>query len=509
MSVEVIKKAEEIIEDLNIQGLNNKGIKKGRKKYTKFYNFLYGYSALPYYEMYPIKEEKIFSPFQKSTMEKEITLYVHLPFCPSKCPYCYYYSLVGKSLNSIDAYLFGLKKELELMLRKIYPMSLKVKSLHLGGGTPTCLNHYQLEDLIGYLKERLGITPGTKICCETRVDTLTGIGEKKLGVLLKNGVNHLDIGIQAFDEELLKEFGRGYDVNTAVSVYNKARNLGFAEINIDLLKGFPGQNKDNWVRTLDMLAQLKPDSVSFYRLVIKTPAMHKKYICEPERFPKEKDLLLFDIMTRERLGQIGYNLRSPDLFVRSLSEKGYSEPPEVLSLGASVWGYFNNIEYYNYFSLDKYLNQLKKGRLPIWVGLELTRERLMRREVIFRLQNTEIGLDKENFKNRFGITIEDKFYKELIWLKKRDLLMEDDGRIKLTFKGTLFVDEVFRTFSVGGQIEKFIGTKAINIFLVRSIYFKLKNKNLIHKIFFNFSYLLKKLGLWTCFLKLIRFINRF
>jgi oxygen-independent coproporphyrinogen-3 oxidase len=509
MSTKLIKEAERIIQDLNIQELYNKGIRKGRKKYTEYTTF-YGYYPLPYYEMFPIKEEKIFSSFRKSITEKKVILYMHLPFCPSKCPYCYYYSLPGQSLKLIDTYISALKKELERILNKISPGHLSIKSLHLGGGTPTYLSQSQLEDLIGYLKERLDIMPGTKIACETRPNTVAGVvGGKKLEVLLKSGVNHLDIGIQAFDDTVLKEFGRGYDVDTAIIVYNKARELGFIDINIDLLTGFPGQMIDNWEYALDMIAQLRPNSISFYRLVIKTPMMHKKYICEAERFPNERDLLLFDLMAMEKLRQVGYYLQGPGLFTLSLPREDYPEAPEVISIGPSAWSYFNNIEYYNYFGLDKYLNQVERGRLPIWVGLGLSKERLMRREVIFRLKNIELGLDKENFVNRFGIKIEDKFYNELKCFKNLGLLIEQDGRIKLSLKGKLFTDEVFRVFSFGEQIEKFIGMKVINIFLLRTIYFKLKNKNLIHKLFFNFSYLLKRLGLWSYFKRLIKLINRF
>jgi oxygen-independent coproporphyrinogen-3 oxidase len=472
----LIKKAEKIRKKLNIdiKQLHKLGLKieegESRNKYR--INSVAGS---------PIKLRHLFSS-HRSKVQK-INLYVHLPFCVYKCTFCGFYSLTEQSKTIIDRYISALKKELELLLKTFSLEDAIVTSIYFGGGTPTYLSAKQLKELIVYLRSKLNIIPNVNFTCEANPENLVGsAGEDKVQTLLENGVNRLSIGIQTFDNGILKLIGRGCSSQTAISAYNNAYEAGFRNINIDLMFGLPNQTLKKWEHDLDMIASLRPGWADLYQLSIQGPVIHRTFTEKFNRFPNEEIILLMKIMAFEKLTELGYKqIHAPDRFV--LPSKYKHTPPlprEILGLGASARSDFNGVRYNNYPDLKRYNMMLvNKGQLPISFATKHSKRQLIERETIFKLRQS--GLDRRDFKAEFGIDVENVFGDVLQKLEKLEMITKDGDLIKLSYKGMLFADEVFKQFSSRAYFERF-KTMLLNKNILKMLYLKKRYSKYYEKL---------------------------
>jgi oxygen-independent coproporphyrinogen III oxidase len=186
-------------------------------------------------------------------------LYVHVPFCKTKCPYCDFYSETSAPL--IPAWLQAVKKE-ALLYREHYP---RFDTLYLGGGTPTVLDELQLAALIEHFFKTFHITPGAEITIEANPGDMTG---EKLSVLRGTGVNRISLGVQSFDEQDLLFLRRRHTAAEAVAAFALIRSYGVARTGIDLIYGIPGQTAVSWRATLAQAVSLQPEHISCYQLTI-------------------------------------------------------------------------------------------------------------------------------------------------------------------------------------------------------------------------------------------------
>lgn len=442
----LISKSKNIFGQLNIKELQKAGIEREDIKVSSHSHHIVTYPSLD--ALPEINPSKIYSK-DSPKCSKEIALYLHLPFCTGKCLYCAYITLPNQSKKFIEGYLDAVEKEIDLLLQYPNLQDVTVNSIYIGGGTPTYLSIKQLERVLNLLKTKFKIKKEAEITIETGPETLIGKGgEEKLKILLQKGVNRLSIGFQTFDDTISMLLRRRHNSKQAIDSYNLAKKVGFKNINIDLIPGLPDQTLEIWQNDLEQIGKLNPNSITCYPLSIKQNAIiWQMYQKEKQRFPSRENVILMQIMAHEFFSERGYSEMPASWFVKK-PEKRYptykfTKSEDQLALGVSAYSFINDFQYFNYRTVPQYLEALKNNNLPIWRGIKLSKDDLMRRMVLFGLKT---GLSKNLFQSKFGKMPKDIF-KE-IWKKLENLglIEEDKDIIQLTYKGKLFADEVSKEF---------------------------------------------------------------
>lgn len=439
------EKSAKILLSLNLPGLKKKGIKRIAFQYEMFNQYP------PHFLLKTISEKEIFSDgnlLEQKEEKEPFALYVHLPFCVKKCTFCFYFSISNCRKKYIENYLSYLKKEIKLLSKKRYLQLRKVSSIYWGGGTPTLLEERQITALMGYLKDNFEIMPNAEITCET---TPEAAKMRKIECLLKNGFNRLSIGVQVFNDDLLKSYGRLYTSKKAIDVFKMSQMVGFRHINIDLMFGLAGQSPSIWKKSLEITEDLMPTNVTTYPFLDTrdVSVMSKK---SKEHLPSEEERLLMHTMAIERFVDSGYVQICPYQFISSWEypyrqQEHKAKSSEIYALGVSGHSFINNVDFHNCRSLPNYYQILEKGRLPIERGRKLNIKEQMIRFVVMGLQKTsginreKGGVDKALFQRMFGLSVNEIFKKELEVLKNIGLISESGRYIHLTYLGLLYPQE--------------------------------------------------------------------
>ncbi len=446
---ELIRKARGLASRIDVNGLAQNGIKRDRTKY--FLNIVYP----SFQAMSPMGAEEVYGRnYAVETLVPEkplkVALYVHIPFCTGKCFYCHYYTLALQQERTVSAYLEALPKEMALYKRLLGGgEKIKAASVYVGGGTPTTLSDAQLSRLFEDLHENFEFSNDVEISMETHPSSTT---REKLLLLKGLGVNRLSMGIESFDDEMLKRIYRRHSSQQAVDAFHLMREVGFKSVNLDLIYGMPTETLESWEFNLNKMFELSPDSFSayFYRLKEGT-GLHFIHGQQPELFPSNEDMLLMHIMTMEKAREQGYEQKLSDWYVKGEEHYhqyqdhnwGKGETVPLLGTGVSAYSYVHDTQYYNYNNIVKYMTYLNEGKLPIAKGLKLDFEEKMRRMMFLGIKTR---VDKAYFKKVFGVALDDAFPVEIRKLEKLGLIKNTEREVRLTYLGNLFADEVGQEF---------------------------------------------------------------
>ena len=380
-------------------------------------------------------------------------IYVHIPFCVRKCRYCDFYSVpCGKdpafgcpgagsehTLPGAGDYVNALLKELDAREDEI--RGKEITSVFVGGGTPTILHVSDLEMLLMGLKDgiarRGGMLAGdAEITVECNPGTLN---KEKLTLMRQLGVNRLSIGLQSADNAELKALGRIHSCEEFLKNYDEARRVGFDNINIDIMSGIPGQTAASCERTLKTVAALAPKHISVYSLILEegTP-LYDDVEAGKVQLPGED----FDRDMYKLTGQIlaahGYERYEISNYARSgcrcRHNMGYWTGEEYLGLGpaaASYLGCEKMCRYKNPADLKAYMSDPAGVRV---LEETLDREARMSEFMILRLRLTE-GADRDEFKKRFGVPMDEVFGSVIKKQMGLGLLTDREHSVALTSKG--------------------------------------------------------------------------
>lgn len=239
-------------------------------EYTKNY---FKYSLLVTDEKISLAEEteKNEQAILSLSTDNSYSLYVSIPFCPSRCSYCSFVSQsVEKAKRLIEPYVELLCKELEYTARIASDLNLKLETVYIGGGTPTTLNAQQLTKLISVINQSFPMEQCKEFTVEAgRPDTVT---EDKLRSLINGGVNRISINPQTMNDDILVEIGRKHTAQQTIEAFNMARKIGFEHINMDLIVGLPNENFESFKNTLEIITDLNPESITVHTLSMKRSA---------------------------------------------------------------------------------------------------------------------------------------------------------------------------------------------------------------------------------------------
>ncbi|MBU1864478.1 MAG: coproporphyrinogen III oxidase family protein [Candidatus Omnitrophica bacterium] len=456
--------------------------------YTKYTTFMYGYMPLPYYALHSVDIHTLFN--KNRMVQKPVLIYLHIPFCAYKCSYCYYLSTACHNKQVIGDYIDTLLQEIELVGHHIDLGSLPIHSIHIGGGTPTCLDVSQLDYVFSVLKRKFAIDNNTVIHCESSPDTI--ISEGKLQCLKRHGVRHLDIGIQTFQDSTLALVNRRHTKEMAQKAVMRAQEIGMEEINIDMLINLPDQTPECWEEDLKTIVSLRPTSVTIYCNALKTPHMLDLYYSKRCRFPSVQDVTIMNIMAYLSLREEGYRLKMTTYYsLRADGDEQKEDIPDVLSFGPRTWSLFNDTEYYNTFDLNEYVQQINKKKLPICVGAKISARRKLKQIIASRLQHVSHGVSKELW-DKYKSQSADHF-STLEKIERQQLVARDHDRIKLSLKGIFFADDVFKEFHKHHERESLFLNVVLNNVFLRKLYFYVRSKAWSYKAFIFLNKLLPKI----------------
>ncbi|MCX6803152.1 MAG: radical SAM family heme chaperone HemW [Candidatus Diapherotrites archaeon] len=439
MNAQLIESAQNKLISYNLDEVYNYGIKRKTLMTDMSSQIIVTYpplSILP-----DIRSKSIF----EKPNNLDFTLYFHIPFCTGKCLYCEFLTCPNQSKETVDKYLEVLKEEVRVYLKYNQVKKAKIRSVYIGGGTPTFLSKVQLGDLLDFINIAFEIKPCTEFTVESSPETLD---KEKLKILLEKGVNRLNIGVQTFNDSVLRLILRRHNSKQAIESFKLARDVGFTNINIDLIRNLPDMTVEKTLTDLNIIAELMPESVSVYPLIIKPTAPIKKlYTKEPKRFPDDKTAFLTHLIIMEKLQQLGYEHNPIDWF--HLNSKVYTQQIQkweeginALSFGVSAYSYVNNIQYCNAMNLTEYYSFIEKGKIPVCRGEKLSKEEQLNRKFVF-------GLKTKIDKGLIGKEVEKvscEIKSKMDEYKRLGLIEEDEKYIKLSLKGILLAEEVCSGF---------------------------------------------------------------
>lgn len=455
----LVEKANAVYEDLQLDKLLGSGFAQTRLAYRNSYK----YYKLRHHNINVLKINNM-KLLKNLNQMNTASVYISIPFCLNRCLFCnIHHKKTIKDTNGnrpIERYLKYLRKEILLLSQSIDLKKIKIKHVYFGGGTPTILSTEQLKSLIAYVHDFFNVDKFANFCIETDPALLKGEkGRRKLENLKQLGFCRMSIGVQDFDNETLKMCGRLHSVNDNNESFYNARKAGFQQINLDLMYGLPGQTVSSWIQTLRQAVELSPESIDLYRLKFyhKSYPIYKLFKQNPDIFPEEKDLTVMNIILKEALSENGYQETYPGLFIRKeviIEHQYFNKKREIIGLGMDARGQFDNVKYYIEDSKN-YFVKLDRNCLPIHKIFRLPKKFLMENEIVTALVFIKKGLLKKEFRCAFGEDIEERFGRIISSLEKWGLVTQGEI-MRLTYKGTLFSEDVFKAFCTESFWDKIL-----------------------------------------------------
>ena len=368
-------------------------------------------------------------------------VYLHIPFCKSRCSYCDFATDVWRSNDAVERYVDALCAEVAAdETLEAGP----IDTVYFGGGTPSLLVPEHLARIIRTVNSRFPIEPDAEITMEMNPATVT---PETLAAYRSLGVNRASFGVQTFDDRALKLLARGHDAADARETFRMLREAGYDNVSFDLIAGLPGQTIEQWGRNLDEAVSMAPEHMSLYLLEIheNTPLAEQVRSGRQPQPDPELAAKMYELML-DRLADAGYEQYEISNFSRSghasrHNSKYWTLDP-VYGFGVSAHSFDGRERYANERDTAKYVEMIESGR-----SAEVMREEIdPASEFIFLGLRLEKGVDAAEYKKRFKADLLQKYRAELAFLTDSELVTIEDGRIRLTLKGKLYSNEVFSVF---------------------------------------------------------------
>jgi putative oxygen-independent coproporphyrinogen III oxidase len=366
-------------------------------------------------------------------------LYIHIPFCLTKCPYCNFYSQTELSL--IPDFIEALEREME---RASPGLSSPFDTVYIGGGSPSVLSPRQIEEILGKTRKYFPLARTTEFTLEANPGDLDF---PFLRALRELGIHRLNLGVQSFAPDVLSFLGRRHDAEEAIKAIEASREAGFHHLGLDFIYGVPGQTLESWLDTLRRAITFSPEHVSCYQLTLEedTP-MGKAHRRGAFAFPEEEDLRQFFLATSESLEKAGFVHYEVSNFSRGLenvsrhNQKYWNHTP-YLGLGPSAHSFSGSVRWWNTPSITAYLNALRAGTLPLENFEILTPEQLQT-EAFFLGLRTARGINLNDFSKDHGENFLQERRKILQKLEEEGLIILQEGHLRPTREGLAVADRL-------------------------------------------------------------------
>ena len=373
-------------------------------------------------------------------------LYLHIPFCVRKCPYCDFYSTSDLSLK--PQFLKALLREMELVSAE----GLCFDTLYIGGGTPSVYDDKDIGQIVVAVFQHFYMRPVSEITIEVNPGT---VSIEQLKAYREAGVNRINIGVQSFNQENLAFLGRIHTANEARNTITDARQAGFKNIGLDLIYGLPDQSKPDWLEDLKQAVESIPTHLSCYMLTYEkgTPLHSDLKAGRVQHLADENVRVLFkttvDILKDH--GYVQYEIsnfarigkdRQPLVSKHNL--KYWTQVPYI-GLGPSAHSYIQPQRYWNVSNVDEYIAGIECDRLPVAEREVLSQEQQIIEAIYLGLRMTQ-GIDLVWFRQKLGINFLETFKDVIADLEKKNYIIAGATHIALTQQGRAFLDSIASLF---------------------------------------------------------------
>jgi len=398
-------------------------------------------------EMVPDVLEALDAPPRE---EAPLGLYIHIPFCRKRCKFCYFRVYTNQNAKAIENYVQALVREFELLSGQAGVSGRKLRFVYFGGGTPSYLSSRQLLSLRDRLSEYLQWDSAEEVTFECEPGTLS---LEKVRTLKEIGITRVSLGVENFNDQILEANGRAHLSPEIEQAYGWLQQVGFPQINVDLIAGMIGETDENWDACVERVLGMEPDNITIYQMelphnTIISREMKESGVSSPVAdWPTKRRWVnrAFD-----RLLASGYSISSGNELVRSLPTDHFVYRDSVwrgcdlLASGVSSFGHFQGVHYQNYDELDEYVSAVEEGRLPINRALVTTPHQRLIRELV--LQMKEGRVSAATFRDKFGVDIRSEFAEPLRNQEKAGYLRVEGDEVCLTRKGLLQVDSLLSEY---------------------------------------------------------------
>ncbi len=369
-------------------------------------------------------------------------IYVHIPFCISKCKYCDFVSF--PCMEKIDKYFDVLIKEIKS--KSVYAVK-EVTTIYIGGGTPSVPDSKYIVKIIQTIKEVFKVSKNAEVTIEVNPRTVT---KEKLIDYKNSGINRISIGLQSTNNEILKLIGRIHNYEEFLNTYNLAKEVGYNNINVDLMLGIPNQTESDVIDSINKVISLNPKHISIYSLIVEENTEIQRLIdSEILTMPSEDDERNMYWKTKtilEKNGFIQYE-------ISNFAKKGYESKhnldcwnqEEYIGMGLASHSYFNRKRFSNIDKLDKYIENENCLEKNIIINEVQEMESQAKEYMLIGLRKIS-GVSISKFEKKFRINPLFYFRFEIDNLVEKGLIEVDLDNIKLTKKGLDFANIVFEEF---------------------------------------------------------------
>jgi len=388
---------------------------------------------------------------QAPTPGTPLGVYLHIPFCRKRCTFCYFKVYTDKNSSEIAGYLDAAIDELKLYSKKPFIGGRKPKFIYFGGGTPSYISSEQLSHLVEGMKSALPWDEAEEVAFECEPGTIT---EAKLQVIKDMGVTRLSLGVENFDDEILKTNGRAHGAREIPRSYDFARSIGFRQINVDLIAGMVGETDENWRENVRRLIEMDPEMVTIYQMEIPANTVIFKEmkasglnIAPVAGWRAKREWVRYAFAELEKAG---YTITSATTAAKDPQKNRFLyreflwRGADMIGLGVASFSHIGGTHFQNDHEFETYVNKLQQGTLPIYRALTPNAEERMIREFILQMK---FGYVRRNyFAQKFGVDIQQRFAPILDGFREQGLLSWTAEEIRLSREGLMRVDELLHDF---------------------------------------------------------------
>lgn len=406
--------------------------------------------------------EKSNTESQRSNSPKPLSLYFHIPFCDTVCFYCGCNKVVTKDRTKAAPYLQRVYKEIA-MQAALFDENRMVDQLHWGGGTPTFISHNEMRELMAETRKHFKLHDDDSGEYSIELDPRE-VSHESIALLRELGFNRMSLGVQDFEPAVQKAVNRIQSEEETLAVIEAAREFKFKSISLDLIYGLPFQNTETFSRTLDKVIAASPDRLSVFNYAHLPEMFKPQRRINAEDLPSPAEKLDILKLSFEKLSAAGYVYIGMDHFAKPDDElaiaqrentlyrnfQGYSTHADcdLIAMGITSIGQVANSYSQNVKNMEDYYRLVDAGQLPIYRGIELSNDDILRREVITQLI-CHFHLDKTRIESQFGIQFNDYFKVELDSLNtfvEDGLIDMDENVITVLPAGRLLIRNICMAF---------------------------------------------------------------
>ncbi len=373
-------------------------------------------------------------------------IYLHIPFCATRCHYCNF-ATGGYDEQTAEHYVAALRREIESATGRWPEMTRQIETIYFGGGTPTTLRVDQLASLLEECRRHFEINAGVEITVEANPGS---VNREYLTDLRGTGANRLSFGVQSFDDRELAMIGRSHQGIEARQAVEMARAAGFENISLDLIAGLPEQEMATWQRNLAGLFELAPEHLSVYLLELyrDAPLQHRIERGELQAIDDELTVAMYYELV-DAAGRHGYDQYELSNWSRpgfeSRHNLKYWTGAPYWAFGISAAGYSGSSRWSNTRNINHYLELIERGESPVADNSILSDDERQSEAIFLRLRLRE-GVDLREHQQRYGVDIGVRYREELDRLHEAGLIELDESTLRISRAGKVLANEVFAAF---------------------------------------------------------------